>query len=88
VNFYELGGLLVRRRRIPFRDGASLELWNGRTWEPFSANDDALGHGHRLTDHQATALLHGIRDRHDNEPLRDREARHLLRAPGEEILVG
>ena len=85
MNFYDLGGSLVRRRRIPVSDGVSVELWNGTTWEPLGAIEHVLRLANRLSDEGAIQLLHETRVRHDEDPLPDSEARGLLRAPGEVV---
>ena len=81
MNFYDVGGLLVRRW-TPVRKGTSLEVWNGDSWVPYSDVDAVLRHGHRLTDARALALLEETRDRKALARLPEKEARTALRAPG------
>ena len=79
MNFYDVGGLLVRRR-TPVRRGISLEVWTGDRWAPYLDVDAVLRHGYPLTDARALALLHETRDRKTLSQLPDQEARTLLRA--------
>ena len=82
VNFYSVGGLLVRRR-TPVRHGISLQVWNGDHWVPYANVDAVLRHGRPLTEGQALALLHEARDRIGSlARLSDHEARVALRARG------
>ena len=82
MNFYGVGGLLVRRR-TPVRRGVALEMWNGDRWVPYADVDAVLRHGCRLTEPQALALLHQSRDRIGSTArLSDQQAHQALRAPG------
>jgi len=61
VNFYEVGGLLVRQW-VPAQRRRAMEVWNGDGWAPHSDVDSVLRHGQRLTEARAVALLHETRD--------------------------
>ena len=80
MHFYNVGGLLVRRW-VPAGRRKTLEVWKGDAWAPYPDVDTLLRHGHRLTEEQAVALLHGLRDRSE-APRRfsDAEARVVLHA--------
>ena len=83
MNFYDVRGVLVRRR-MPVRRGVSLERWNGEDWLPYSDANAVLRYGVRLTDAQAMALLSETRNRVGTLPqLSDTEARRALHAPRE-----
>ena len=62
MNFYEVGGLLVRRW-VPAQRRKALEAWNGDGWAPHADVDSVLRYGRLLTKEQALALLHETRDR-------------------------
>ena len=80
MHFYDVGGLLVRRW-MPARSRKSLEVWRGERWAPYPDVDTLLRHGHRLTEEQAVALLHGTRERTDaSRRFSDGEARVALHA--------
>ena len=81
VNFYDVRGVLVRRRVPARRKGISLEVCNGDDWLPYPEVDAVLRYGLRLTEAHAVALLHGTRNRIALLPrLSDPEARMALRA--------
>jgi hypothetical protein len=81
VKFYGVGDLLVRRRpRVPL--DASLELWNGHEWTPYTDVTDVLRHGRPLTEAQALSLLHDVSARTAPvSPLSEHDARVALRTP-------
>ena len=82
MNFYGVGGLLVRRW-TPVRRGVALEMWNGDHWVPFANVESVLRHGGPLTEDQALVLLHEARNRIEMlTRFSDRDARIALRAPG------
>jgi hypothetical protein len=60
VNFYDVGGLLVRRL-VPAQRGRVLEVWTGEGWAPYSDVDNVLRHGLPLTEERALALLQETR---------------------------
>ena len=81
MNFYDVHGVLVRRRVSARPKGMSLEMWNGEAWRPYSPVDAVLRYGLRLTEQEAMALLH--RSRNENEALArlsDDEARAVLQS--------
>jgi hypothetical protein len=81
VNFYEVGGLLVRRARH-LRRGVGAEVWQGDGWAEYADLDAVLRQGHRLTDEAALALLKVTRGRIESlTQLSDSEAHLALRAP-------
>ena len=80
LHFYDVGGLLVRRW-VPAQRRATLEVWSGDGWAPYPDVDHVSRHGHRITDVQSLAALHGIRARAGGlVPLSDEEADAALRA--------
>jgi hypothetical protein len=80
VNFYDVRGVLVRRRISARQKGLSFEVWNGEDWGPYSQVDAVLRYGLRLTEPQAMALLHGTRNGIETLPrLSEAEARTVLR---------
>ena len=81
MNFYEVGGLLVRTG-TPVRAGIALKIWDGERWVRYADVDAVARWGRSLTDAQALALLHETRNRFELEPLSDREASIALTASG------
>lgn len=80
VNFYDVGGRLVRQW-IPARRRKMLEVWNGDGWTPYPDLDEVLRHGVRITDIQALGLVRSARDRDESwTRLNDEEARAVLHA--------
>ena len=80
VNFYEVGGLLVRQW-VPAQRRKALEVWNGDGWAAHADVDSVLRHGRPLTKEQALALLHKTRDRMETLPgFSDDEAHVALHA--------
>jgi hypothetical protein len=61
VNFFDVGGLLVRRW-VPAQRRRALEVWNGDSWAPYPDVDSVLRHGQRLPDERALAILHETRE--------------------------
>jgi hypothetical protein len=80
MNFYDVGGVLVRRaKRV--RRGVCAEMWQGDAWTAYPDLNAVLRQGHRLSDADALALLRMTRERVDGlTPLSDDEARVALRA--------
>ena len=81
VNFYDVGGLLIRRpRRV--RRGVSAEVWQRDGWVAYPDLDAVLRHGHRLNEAKAAALLLELQQRTDPSiPFSEKEARIALQAP-------
>jgi len=81
MNFYDLGGVLVRRAKRARRTEAA-EAWQDDSWHLFEDLNALLRHGHRLTETDAVLLLHRTRRRDSSLPQwSDDEARLALRAP-------
>jgi hypothetical protein len=81
LNFYEVGGLLVRRAKR-LRRGVGAEVWLGDGWVTYADLNELLRQGHRLTDADAVALLRVTRERTNGlTPLSDEEALAALRTP-------
>ncbi len=80
MNFYEVGGLLVRTG-TPVRAGIELKNWDGECWVRYVDVDAVARWGRPLTDAQALALLHETLNRFELEPLADRDASITLTAP-------
>ena len=80
MNFYDVHGVLVRRRVSARPKGMSLDLWNGEDWRPYSQVDAVLRYGLRLTEQEATALLHRTHNEIETlARLSDAQARAVLR---------
>ncbi len=79
MNFYEVGGFLVRRG-TPVRAGIALQIWDGEGWVRYADVDAVARQGRPLTDAQALGLLHETRNRFELEPLSDRDASIALTA--------
>jgi len=85
VNYFGVSDLLVRRR-VPVRQGVSLEVWNGDHWVPYTDVDSVLRHGRPLTETQALALLQESRSQIETSArLSDHEAQVALRARGKRL---
>jgi hypothetical protein len=59
--WYESAGRLVRRW-TPAHRRLSLEAWTGDAWAPHGDVDHILRYGRRLSEDQALALLHAVRE--------------------------
>ena len=80
MNFYDVGGLLVRRW-VPAQRRRAMEVWKGDGWAPYSDVDSVLRYGRRLTEVYAAALLNETRDHLGTlEQLSDEEACAALHA--------
>jgi hypothetical protein len=79
VNFYDVGGLLVRRW-VPAQRRKGMEVWNRDGWAPYPDVDNVLRYGQRLTEVRALALLHEARDHMTPARFSDEEAYVALRS--------
>jgi hypothetical protein len=78
LNFYEVGGVLVRRW-VPMQRRMAMEAWHGDGWAPYSDTDQVFRYGELLTEARALALLHEIRGRVATlAPLSEDDARAAL----------
>jgi hypothetical protein len=81
MNFYDVGGHLVRRARRT-RRGVCAEVWQGNEWVAYEDLNAVMRQGRRLTDPEALALLRQTPEQTPTlMPLSDQEARVALRAP-------
>jgi hypothetical protein len=83
MNFYNVGGFLVRRAKRARRKETA-DVWQGDAWHPFLDLSALLRHGHRLTETEAITLLQRIHQQNPSPSLphwSNDEARLALRRP-------